>query len=166
MQTNSFLSDRWAKSCFISNILRQRLIERCLKEIVINPHGIKGRTGQADEGQMKSQVNLWKQSFYYFFRRIHQKTWLGQNIFICINVRISKQQSCKTYMMSLMSIFLCIFKQCFVRDYNHLVVKTRQFLQNNIDHNTDNFKQNQKTDMFLNQYLDIKKKMQIHENIL
>lgn len=34
------------------------LIERCLKEIVINPHGIKGRTGQADEGQIKSQVNL------------------------------------------------------------------------------------------------------------
>lgn len=54
------------------------LIERCLKEIVINPNGIKGRTGQADEGQMKSQVNLWKQSFYYFFRRIHQKIWLGQ----------------------------------------------------------------------------------------
>lgn len=46
--------------------------------MVINPHGIKGRTGQTDEGQMKSQVNLWKQSFYYFFRRIHQKTWLGQ----------------------------------------------------------------------------------------
>lgn len=75
------------------------LIERCLKEIVINPHDIKGRTGQADEGQMKSQVNLWKQSFYYFFRRIHQKTWLGQNIFICINVRISKQKSCKTYIL-------------------------------------------------------------------
>lgn len=67
------------------------LIERCLKEIVINPHGIKGRTGQADEGQMKSQVNLWKQSFYYFFSKNTSKDMAWPNIFICINVRISKQ---------------------------------------------------------------------------
>lgn len=43
------------------------LTERCLKEIVINPKDIKGRPGQADEGRMNSQANLWKQTFHCLF---------------------------------------------------------------------------------------------------